>query len=90
VIDVAAVSDGYLVLTDANYPGWSATVDGQSATIDRADILFRAVKIPAGQHRVEFRYQPHSFAIGAGISIGMIVILIGAWFILRRRKSRVL
>ena len=62
--------DGYLVLTDAYYPGWIATVDGQPAHIERADILFRAVKVPAGQHRVEFRYQPQSFAIGAVISIG--------------------
>ena len=82
--------DGYLVLTDAYYPGWVATVDGQPANIERADILFRAVKIPAGQHRVEFRYQPQSFIIGAAISIGTMVILICGWFIVRRRKSPVL
>jgi hypothetical protein len=85
VIDVAAASDGYLVLADAYYPGWVVAVDGQPAKIERADILFRAVKVSAGQHRVEFRYQPQSFSIGAAISIGTVVILIGAWFIARRR-----
>ena len=96
VIDVTAARDGYLVLTDAYYPGWVATVDGQPANIERADILFRSVKIPAGQHRVEFRYQPQSFALGAAVSIGTTVLLVAAWFIVRRRtpasdsKSRLL
>jgi hypothetical protein len=91
VIDVAAARDGYLVLTDAYYPGWTATVDGQPAEIERADIMFRAVKIPAGQHRVEFRYQPQSFSIGLLISIGTAVILVGVWLVMRRRnRSRML
>jgi hypothetical protein len=91
VIDVAAPRDGYLVLSDAYYPGWTATVDSQSAEIERADIMFRAVKIPAGQHRVEMRYQPQSFSVGLVISIGTAVILISARLIIRRRnRSRVL
>jgi len=90
VVDVDAPHDGYLVLTDAYYPGWVATVDGQLANIERADILFRAVKVPVGQHHVEFWYQPQSFASGVAISIGTVVILIVAWLIVRRRKSPVL
>ena len=85
-IDVNAQQSGYLVLTDAYYPGWTATVDGQPAVIDRADLMFRAVEVPAGQHRVELRYQPQSFTIGLVISIGTVVILIGLWFIARRRN----
>jgi hypothetical protein len=91
VIDVAAPRDGYLVLTDADYPGWIATVDGHPVAIERADIMFRAVKIPAGQHRVEMSYQPQAFSIGLLISIGTMVILGGVWLSVRRRnRSRVL
>ncbi len=90
VIDVATLSDSYLVLTDAYYPGWVATVDGQPAHIERADLLFRAVQVPAGRHRVEFWYQPQSFSVGVAISIGTVVVLVVAWFIARRRKSPVL
>ncbi len=83
--------DGYLVLTDAYYPGWTATIDGQPAEIERADLMFRAVKVPAGQHRVEMRYQPSSFSIGLAISIGTAVILMAVWLGVRRRnRSRVL
>ncbi len=91
VIDVTAPQPGYLVLTDAYYPGWLATVDDKPVEVERADILFRAVKIPAGQHRVELRYQPQSFTFGLLISIGTVVVLGGAWLAVRRRnRSRVL
>jgi hypothetical protein len=83
--------DGYLVLTDAYYPGWTATIDGQPAAIERADLMFRAVKVPAGSHRVELRYQPQSFSIGLLISIGTVMVLCGVWLAARRRnRSRVL
>jgi hypothetical protein len=91
VIDLIAPRDGYLVLADAYYPGWTATVDGQPAEIEQADILFRAVGVPAGQHRVELRYQPRSFSFGLLISAGTAVVLGGAWLMARRRnRSRVL
>jgi hypothetical protein len=91
VIDVNAPQPGYLVLTDAYYPGWTATVDGRPAEIERADIMFRAVKIPSGQHRVEMRYQLQSFSIGLAISIGTALILGGMWLVVRQRnRSRVL
>jgi len=91
VIDVNAPQPGYLVFTDAHYPGWIATVDGQPVEIERADIMFRAAKVPAGQHRVAMRYQPPSFSIGLLISIGTIVAIGGGWLIARRRnRSRML
>ncbi|MBL9172383.1 MAG: YfhO family protein, partial [Verrucomicrobiales bacterium] len=39
-------------------PDWRAWVDGQAAPVLRANHLMRAVSVPAGDHRVEFRYQP--------------------------------
>jgi hypothetical protein len=85
VVDVNAPQDGYLVITDAYYPGWVATVGDRAAEIDRADVLFRAVKVPQGQHRIELRYDPLSFKIGSIVSLGAWMILIALLVITRKR-----
>jgi hypothetical protein len=59
-IDVASALGGVLALHETWYPGWIAEIDGKRAPILRADVLFRAVEVPAGRHRVVFRYAPFS------------------------------
>ncbi len=81
---------GYLVLTDAHYPGWKATINGRPQPILRANYLFRAVRLPAGDHRITVTYAPRSFAIGSGITI-MTLVGLAAWGIhgaVRRRSRR--
>ncbi len=59
-VEVEARRAGVLVLGDAYYPGWVAELDGVRAPILRADVLFRAVEVPPGKHRVVFSYRPLS------------------------------
>jgi len=75
-ISVDASSPGYLILTDAWYPGWRATVDGQTVAVARANILFRAVPVDAGAHHVVFSYQPVSLRFGVAISAAALVMLL--------------
>src|SRR5262249_43077313 len=49
---------GMLALHDVYYPGWIAEIDGVRAPILRADVLFRGLEVPAGRHRVVFRFAP--------------------------------
>lgn len=57
-----------LVLRDSYADGWNVSVDGRPAAILRADGIFRAVRLSAGIHRVEFSYEPPGFRIGIGLT----------------------
>jgi hypothetical protein len=59
-VEIETDSDlgGMLALHDTYYPGWIAEIDGTRAPILRADVLFRGVEVPAGSHRVVFRFAP--------------------------------
>ncbi len=63
------VDNGLLVLSDVDYPGWQARVDGQPAPIYRANYLLRAVPVEAGQHRIEIYYDPPLFKVGLAITL---------------------
>jgi hypothetical protein len=78
-VRVHAPRRGFLVLADQYFAGWHVTVNGASAPIMRANYLFRAVEVPAGESTVEFRYAPASVRIGAAITGAVLlgVMLIG-------------
>jgi hypothetical protein len=85
---VAESSDeATLVVADAWWPGWEATLDGLPAAIFRADALVRAVRWPAGRHVLEMRYRPPEVRTGLRLSaLGLAALVAGmAW--LRRRPS---
>jgi hypothetical protein len=85
-IRAASDSDGFLILADTWMPGWRATLDGNAVDVLRANGNFRAVRFPAGEHVVAFRYEPDVFRIGAWLS-GLGWVLAGVWaFAARRRR----
>lgn len=72
-------AEALLFLSDAYYPGWKASIDGKPTKIFIADYAFRAVKVPKGEHIVEFYYFPESFKNGLILSgvafIGLLVLI---------------
>lgn len=86
-VEARLASPGLLVLTDTWYPGWSATVDGVATPILRADYAFRAVALPAGEHRVTFVYAPSSLRQGAWITLGALLVLAALLVPSRRRTE---
>jgi uncharacterized membrane protein YfhO len=77
------------VLADVNYDGWNAFLDGERVPLLQADYAFRAVRVPAGKHTVEFRYTPLSFWGGLILSVAVLLVLIAFGIHSRFRQSKV-
>jgi hypothetical protein len=56
--------------------GWNAYIDGKKSSYFRANYLLRAMVIPAGEHNIEFKFEPRSYIVGERISFASSIILI--------------
>lgn len=91
VIRAGSPGDGYLALMDSYNPDWQVEVDGQPAPLMRANGLFRAVHLTAGEHLVTFTFRPRKFYEGAAITsataLGLAIWGIAGAAAARRRDS---
>jgi uncharacterized membrane protein YfhO len=85
---VSLAEPGYLLQREAWYPGWRARVDGQDTPVVRADLLFRAVPMPAGDHDVEVYFDSSSFKRGMLLSMVGVLAVLGLCFVPWRRLAR--
>ncbi len=76
---IRVTGPGTLVLTDANYPGWRATIDGDTADILTVDGLFKGVGLPAGEHTVVFTFAPGTVTIGLWTSAIGVALWLALW-----------
>ena len=90
----SASADRLAVFSEIYYPdGWKAEVDGKPVDVVRADWTLRAAALPAGEHDVVMRFEPKSYAVGAGISrassialILLLLISVAGLFLPARKK----
>jgi hypothetical protein len=57
-IEVTTSRAGFVVLNDIWHPWWRAELDGVETEILKANVLFRAVQVPAGTHKIRFSFHP--------------------------------
>ncbi|MFZ4520982.1 MAG: YfhO family protein [Bacteroidales bacterium] len=85
-------NSGLAVFSEIYYPkGWNAYVDGQITPHFRADYVLRAMVLPAGEHKVRFKFEPGVYLIGEKISLisSIILILVSLIFVaLELMKTR--
>lgn len=84
-------SPAVLILVDAFDPGWRATLEtGEVLPVCRANLLMRAVVVPAGIHRVTFTYRTPFLTAGAAASATGLFLAIAALVRARRRPRPML
>ena len=67
---------GVVVFAEIYYPGWTATIDGQSAELGRVNYILRALNVKAGKHTVVLDFHPTSISTTETIAYIAIVILL--------------
>lgn len=85
-ITVSTKCPVWLFVADANYPGWQAKVDDVPVELFSAQVLGKAVRVAAGEHRIQIEYIPRSFYTGLSITIGsLVLVFISLLLTLRKR-----
>jgi len=77
-LEATATAASVLVLADAYYRGWSATVDGRAAAILPTNVAGRGLLLEPGRHPVVFTYRTPDLLSAAALSLA--TLLLGAGF----------
>ena len=78
VYETNANSEQAAVFSEIYYndtKGWKAYIDGEQVPHFRANYILRGLRIPAGNHKVEFKFEPRSYFVGEKISLVFSIIL---------------
>ncbi len=72
---------GFAVFSEIYYPkGWNAYIDGTLTPHTCVDYVLRGMEIPAGKHKVEFKFEPTVYKTGNSIAlVGSILVLLGVF-----------
>ena len=85
--DVVAEKPGLLVVSEIHHPGWEARVGDTEVPVWRANTAFRAVEVPAGEHRVTFVYRSVPFRLGVASSLFALLGTVAAVGLVGRRRQ---
>lgn len=69
-------NEGVAVFSEMYYKnGWNAYIDGKESDYFKVDYVLRALKIPSGEHKIEFKFEPEVVATGSKITLASTILL---------------
>jgi hypothetical protein len=87
-LSVDAPRPGIVYVSDSFFDGWTAAVNGRTTVIAPANYAFRAVPVPAGHSRIEFRYRPAGLTFGLALSVFSALTCLGVVLMSRGPGAR--
>jgi hypothetical protein len=82
--------EGLAVFSEIYYPeGWNAYIDGQLTPHIGANYVLRALPVPAGDHSIEFRFEPATYRTGNSLAMAgsaLVLLTVGLGLFLERRN----
>lgn len=86
IMKINTKSESPLIVSNVNYPGWKAYIDGINTPIKEINFALQSVIVPQGIHIIEFKYHPESFYYGLTISIIGILFTVIIFLYLWKKK----
>ena len=89
-----SITPQFAVFSEVYYPaGWNAFIDGNKTNYVKVNYVLRGMLVPAGDHQIEFRFEPKSFTTGRTITIianiiVFLVMIIAAIILYLKRKPK--
>ncbi|MFH4965299.1 YfhO family protein [Gaetbulibacter sp. M235] len=86
------VNKGFVVFSEIYYPhGWQAFIDGQTVNHVNVDYVLRGMEVPAGEHTIEFKFEPQVIKTGSSIALGSsvlvaILVILGLLYQFKQKK----
>lgn len=87
-----ATGNHVAIFSEIFYKDWNAYIDGKPAEIFKADYVLRGLVVPAGTHKIDFKFEPKLFYTGRTISnlaSWLLMLLLVAFIVYEIRKKKI-
>jgi hypothetical protein len=83
-LQTSAKTSSVLLYNDRTSRDWRVWVDGKKSQLLRCNYIMRGVFVPAGEHAVQFRYEPTLVPLGITLSAFVVGILLAVYLLCGR------